>query len=107
MSHTLNATPGINTVEMAILAKWLINEAWHCCLQVLDDHFSASLISNERKLKLQEMHTAFFCQVFYSPVYTSADINHLLQNLRKMLTMLKALDADAWSNFMKEKELSC
>ncbi|WP_276503194.1 hypothetical protein [Terrimonas pollutisoli] len=106
MESALNTRAGVNRVELAILAKWLLHETWLCSMQVLEHRLSAHSITSERKTKLQEMHTAFFYQAFYSPVLTTSDIDHLLQNSRKMLFMLRELDANAWSRFVMENDLS-
>jgi hypothetical protein len=106
MASALRSAHGINPIELAILAKWLLHETWLCSMQVLEQRRSTGLMSHERNTKLQEMHTGFFYQAFYRPVYTIADVNRLLQNLRKMLLMLKELDVIAWSRFMMENELS-
>ena len=106
MPPALNGPNGTNPIELAILAKWLLHETWLCSIDLLDQRFSTHLISHDRKIKLQEMYTSFFYQAFYEPIHTIADINQLLQNLRKMLSLLKELDANAWCRFTMENGLS-
>jgi hypothetical protein len=96
----------IKVIELAILAKNLLHEAWLCSMQVLEQLSSERLISAERKAKLQELHTVFFYQAFYSPLHTTTDMRELLTNCRGMLAMLKDLDVTAWSNFMMKQGLS-
>ena len=105
MNPVINIPRGTDAVEVAILAKWLLNEAYICYKDVLANRVSVLLITKERKLKLEEMHTAFYLQAFYSNVQTTGDVKHLLQNLRKMLSMLKELDEITWHRFMSEKNL--
>ena len=87
-------------VETAIVAKWSLQEAWHYCIEVLDQRLKDRQIAAQEKKKLEEMYTAFFQQAFYTQVKTKTDIVMLVQNSRKMLSMLKKLDQDTWTRFM-------
>lgn len=87
-------------VETAIVAKWALHEAWLYCMDVLEKRLKLQQISAEEKMKLDEMYTSFFYQAFYAAVKTKADIEKLLQNSRKMLSMLKKLDHDTWTRFI-------
>ncbi len=87
-------------VETAIVAKWSLHEAWLYCIEVLDQRLKDRQIPAQEKKKLEEMYTAFFQQAFYTQVKTKTDIVKLVQNSRKMLSMLKNLDQDTWARFM-------
>jgi hypothetical protein len=87
-------------VETAIVAKWALYEAWHYCVEVLDQRLKYQLIPVEEKMKMEEMYTSFFHQAFYAEVKTKADIEMLVKNARKMLSMLKKLDETIWAKFM-------
>ena len=87
-------------VETAIVAKWALNEAWLYCIEVLDHRLKYRQITVEEKRKIEEMYTAFFQQAFYTAVKTKADVDRLVKNTRKMLSMLKKLDETAWTGFM-------
>jgi hypothetical protein len=92
----------VNRVELAILAKWTLQETWLCCKQVLQQDFTNCMLSVERRKALEEMYAAFYHQAFYTPVQTHAHIEQLLKNTRAMLSLLKELDANAWMKFMHE-----
>jgi hypothetical protein len=94
MDNRFDATP----VELAIVAKWTLQEAWLACIDTLDRKLRDQLLSPEKKDRLQAMYTAFFSQAFYSAVKTRSDIDELVKNSRKMLLMLKDLDKTAWES---------
>lgn len=92
--YRLDPTP----VEVAIVAKWALQEAWLTCLDILDQRYNDQLLSKEKKAKLQAMYTSFFSQAFYTAVKTRSDIDELVRNSKKMLHMLRELDRSAWEN---------
>ena len=102
MKLALTSHPQVNRVELAILAKWMLQETWLCCRQVLQQDFTNCMLSAERRKALEDMYAAFYQQAFYAPVQTNAHIEQLLKNTRAMLVLLKELDANAWMKFMHE-----
>ena len=92
----------VNRVELAILAKWLLQETWLCCKQVLQQDFTNGMLTAERRTALEDMYAAFYHQAFYMPVQTKGHIEQLLKNTRTMLLLLKELDASAWTKFMHD-----
>lgn len=89
-------------VEIAILSKWAMHEAWLSCMAVLENSYKKRKITALEKIKLDEMYTSFFQQVFYDAVKTKEDLCKLVQNTRKMLIMLKELDYDSWIRIMSD-----
>ena len=87
-------------VEIAIVAKWTLHEAWLSCMEILDQRYKNQQLSFHEKLKLQGMYTSFFSQVFYSGIKTRSDFDELIKNSKKMLSLLKELDPVAWSRLM-------
>ncbi len=85
-------------VEVAIVAKWALQEAWLTCLDIIDQRYKDELLSKSKKAKLQAMYTSFFSQAFYTSVKTRADIDELVRNSKRMLHMLRELDRRAWEN---------
>jgi len=83
-------------VETAIVAKWTLQEAWLCCMDVLENGHKSKRITRMEKIKLEAMYTAFYQQGFYGPVKSQQDAEKLLQYAKKMLSMLKELDPDSW-----------
>jgi hypothetical protein len=105
MHSALHGPQEINHVELAILSKWLIQETWFSISQVLKQRLSNHQITLEKKGKLEKMYSDFYRQAFYSPVLIKADTNRVLQDARKMLSMLKELDENAWITFMLHHRL--
>ncbi len=87
-------------VETAIVAKWVLQEAWFYCIEVLDQRYKNRQVTALEKSKQEQMYTTFFHQAFYAPANTKPDIDKLVKNARKMLSILKKLDHDAWVRFM-------
>jgi hypothetical protein len=83
-------------VEAAIIAKWTLQEAWLCCMDVLENGYKHRRITRTEKIKLEEMYTAFYQQGFYGPARSKQDADKLLQYAKNMLSMLKELDHDSW-----------
>ncbi len=100
ITSTSFAGQSLNIVEIAILAKCLLEEAWIKCLTSLAHRFELQQIPLEEKLMLEEMYTSFFYDAYYAPVKTTRHIQALLQNTRRMLDMLKATDEAAWRNII-------
>lgn len=89
-------------VETAIMAKWTLHKAWTYCLNTLDDRCKKELITQAQKISLQGMYTAFFLQSYYTSMKTKPDIDKLLKNCSRMLSMLKQLDEKVWARFILE-----
>jgi len=100
MKSALTAQAQANPEELAILTKWLLQETWLCCRQVLREDLTDRGLTAERRTNLEEMYAAFYHQAFYAPVQTNAHIDQLLNDTRTMLLLLKELDAKAWMKFM-------
>ena len=105
MHSALHGPQETNHVELAILSKWLIQETWFSIIQVLKQRLSNQQITLDKKGKLEKMYSDFYRQAFYSPVLIKADTNRVLQDARKMLSMLKELDENAWITFMLHHRL--
>ncbi len=96
MLNGTDISPDATPVELALVAKWTLQEAWLACIEILDQRLRDQLLSLEKKNRLQAMYTAFFSQAFYAAVKNRSDIDELVKNSRKMLLMLKELDKSAW-----------
>jgi hypothetical protein len=83
-------------VETAIVAKWTLQEAWLCCMDVLENGHKNKRITRIEKMKLEAMYTAFYQQGFYGSAKSQQDADKLLQYAKNMLSMLKELDPDSW-----------
>jgi hypothetical protein len=105
MQSALNMQNKVNPVELAILAKWLLNETWLSISEILERQLRNHQLTRTKKEKLGEMYKDFFCQAYYSPVKTISDVNNLVKNLRKILLLLKKLDENAWVDFMIANDL--
>ena len=105
MHSALHAPQEINHVELAILAKWLLQETWLSIIEVLKQRLSNQQITIDKKGKLEKMYSDFYRQAFYAPVHTKADVSRVLQDARKLLCMLKELDENAWIAFMLRHRL--
>jgi len=105
MHSALHPSQEINHVELAILSKWLIQETWFSISQVLKQRLSNQQMTPDKKGKLEKMYCDFYRQAFYAPVLIKADVSQVLQDARKMLSMLKELDENAWITFMLHHRL--
>ncbi len=105
MHSALQAPQEINHVELAILSKWVIQETWYSIIQVLRQRLSNQQITPDKKGKLEEMYFDFYRKAFYAPVLIKADVKRVLHDARKMLSMLKELDENAWITFMLHHRL--
>ena len=105
MHSALHPSQEINHVELAILSKWLIQETWFSINQVLKQRLSNQQITLDKKGKLEKMYSDFYRQAFNTPVFIKADVHRVLQDARKMLSMLKDLDENAWITFMLRHRL--
>jgi len=105
MHSALHAPQEINHVELAILSKWVIQETWYSIIQVLKQRLSNQQITLDKKGKLEKMYSDFYRQAFYAPVLIKDDVSRVLQDARKMLSMLKELDENAWITFMLHHRL--
>ena len=87
-------------VEIAIVAKWTLHEAWLSCIEIIDQRYKNQELSFNEKLRLQGMYTSFFSQGYYSGIKTRSDFDELIKNSKKMLSLLKELDHAAWCRLM-------
>jgi hypothetical protein len=105
MHTALHAPQELNHVELAILSKWLLQETWLSIDQVLKQRLSNQQITVDKKSKLEKMYSDFYRQAFYAPVLIKAYVFRVLQDARKMLSLLKDLDENAWIAFMLRHRL--
>ena len=105
MHSALHAPQEINHVELAILSKWLLQETWLSIIEVLKKRLSNHQITVDKKSKLEKMYSDFYRQAFYTPVNIRADSLRVLRDARKMLSLLKELDENAWIAFMLRHRL--
>lgn len=100
MAKTVKQPEDPSPVEMAVVAKWALHEAWLYCMEILDDRYEKGKIKLEEKDRLKEKHTAFFEKAFYTEIKTSTDIDNLVKHARKMLAVLERLDRKTWMKFI-------
>ena len=99
MQSTHHVVP-YNWIEIAIVAKWTLHEAWLQCLDLLDQRLQQQRLTIDEKFKMEELYNTLFYQSFYSVLKTRSDVDDLLKNTRIMLGLLKKLDQKAWHDLL-------